>query len=71
VTYVSQSAAAAFNPAKQADGAGDRDLALHGDGKAEAEARAVGLFRKLGLPNPDVIGQRYPHQVSGGQLQRA
>jgi peptide/nickel transport system ATP-binding protein len=39
-------------------------------GKAEAEARAVVLFRKLGLPNPETIGQRYPHQVSGGQLQR-
>jgi peptide/nickel transport system ATP-binding protein len=23
------------------------------------------------LPNPDEIGFRYPHQVSGGQLQRA
>ena len=22
------------------------------------------------LPNPDQIGERYPHQVSGGQLQR-
>ena len=38
--------------------------------KAEAEARARALFRKLGLPNPDTIGSRYPHQVSGGQLQR-
>ena len=29
------------------------------------------LFRKLGLPDPENIGSRYPHQVSGGQLQRA
>lgn len=28
------------------------------------------LFSKLGLPSPDTIGNRYPHQVSGGQLQR-
>ncbi len=28
------------------------------------------LFRELALPQPDSIGQRYPHQVSGGQLQR-
>jgi peptide/nickel transport system ATP-binding protein len=40
-------------------------------GRAEAEARAVELFRKLGLPNPETFGQRFPHQVSGGQLQRA
>jgi peptide/nickel transport system ATP-binding protein len=39
--------------------------------RAEAEARAVDLFRKLGLPNPETFGNRYPHQVSGGQLQRA
>ena len=36
----------------------------------EAEARAVSLFRQLSLPNPETIGARYPHQVSGGQLQR-
>jgi peptide/nickel transport system ATP-binding protein len=39
-------------------------------GRAEAEARAVDLFRQLGLPNPETIGKRFPHQVSGGQLQR-
>ena len=39
--------------------------------KPEAEARAVSLFAKLGLPDPETFGSRYPHQVSGGQLQRA
>ena len=34
------------------------------------EARAVELFRKLDLPEPETIGDRFPHQVSGGQLQR-
>jgi peptide/nickel transport system ATP-binding protein len=34
------------------------------------EAKAIELFRDLALPDPDRIGQRYPHQVSGGQLQR-
>jgi peptide/nickel transport system ATP-binding protein len=38
--------------------------------RAEAEKKAVQLFRELALPNPETIGQRYPHQVSGGQLQR-
>jgi peptide/nickel transport system ATP-binding protein len=38
--------------------------------RAEAEAKAVALFRELALPEPDTIGSRYPHQVSGGQLQR-
>jgi len=39
--------------------------------RAQAEQRAIGLFKKLGLPNPETFGQRFPHQVSGGQLQRA
>jgi peptide/nickel transport system ATP-binding protein len=71
VTYVSQSAAASFNPAKQIMEQVIETCLAHGLAtKAEAEARARGLFKKLGLPNPDTIGSRYPHQVSGGQLQR-
>ncbi|MEM7686801.1 MAG: ABC transporter ATP-binding protein, partial [Pseudomonadota bacterium] len=39
--------------------------------KAESEKDGMELYRALRLPNPDEIGFRYPHQVSGGQLQRA
>ena len=71
VTYVSQSAAASFNPARQIMEQVIETCLSHGlCNKAEAEKRAVALFRKLGLPNPESIGSRYPHQVSGGQLQR-
>ena len=71
VTYVSQSAAASFNPAKQIMDQVTEAAIFHGRfSRREAEARAVDLFRKLGLPNPETIGNRYPHQVSGGQLQR-
>ena len=71
VTYVSQSAAASFNPAKRLMEQVTEAALAHGVmSKAEAEARAVSLFRQLSLPNPESIGQRYPHQVSGGQLQR-
>ena len=72
VTYVAQSAAAAFNPAWRLMDQVIETSLLHGlMTRAEAETRAVELFRKLGLPNPESIGRRYPHQVSGGQLQRA
>ena len=72
VTYVSQSAAASFNPAKRLMEQVIESSLTHGImSKQEAEARAIALFRKLGLPNPETFGQRYPHQVSGGQLQRA
>ncbi|WP_412551169.1 ABC transporter ATP-binding protein [Shimia sp. MIT910701] len=71
VTYVSQSAAASFNPAKKIMDQVTEAAILQGKfSKKEAERRAVELFRKLGLPDPENIGNRYPHQVSGGQLQR-
>ncbi|WP_299919021.1 ABC transporter ATP-binding protein [uncultured Roseobacter sp.] len=71
VTYVSQSAAASFNPAKQImEQVTEAAIFQNKFSKKEAEERAVELFRKLGLPDPENIGSRYPHQVSGGQLQR-
>ncbi len=71
VTYVSQSAAASFNPAKKImDQVVEAAVEHKKFSRKEAEARARELFAKLGLPDPDNIGERYPHQVSGGQLQR-
>ncbi|KIC34382.1 ABC transporter ATP-binding protein [Leisingera sp. ANG-S5] len=71
VTYVSQSAAASFNPAKKImDQVVEAAVEQKKFSRKEAEARARVLFAKLGLPDPDNIGERYPHQVSGGQLQR-
>jgi peptide/nickel transport system ATP-binding protein len=71
VCYVAQSAAAAFNPAQRLMDQVVESCLKHGvANRAEAEKRAIALFCKLSLPNPDTIGSRYPHQVSGGQLQR-
>ncbi|RWM37813.1 ABC transporter ATP-binding protein [Mesorhizobium sp.] len=71
VCYVAQSAAAAFNPAHRLMDQVVEASLLHGTAtRAEAEKRAVALFKKLSLPNPETIGERFPHQVSGGQLQR-
>jgi peptide/nickel transport system ATP-binding protein len=71
VSYVAQSAAASFNPSLTIMAQVTEMAMLHGIGStAEAEARAVALFRALALPDPTRIGARYPHQVSGGQLQR-
>jgi peptide/nickel transport system ATP-binding protein len=72
VCYVAQSAAAAFNPAHRLGGQVIEASVKHGlMSKGEAQKRALYLFRVLGLPNPETFGERYPHQVSGGQLQRA
>ncbi len=72
VSYVAQSAAAAFNPSHRLMGQVVESALHHGvANRAQAEQRAVALFRKLGLPDPENFGRRFPHQVSGGQLQRA
>jgi peptide/nickel transport system ATP-binding protein len=72
VAYVAQSAAASFNPAHTLAEQFAESPVQHGKMKmAEARKRSVELFRQLDLPDPEHIGERYPHQVSGGQLQRA
>ncbi|MET2833028.1 ABC transporter ATP-binding protein [Mesorhizobium shangrilense] len=71
VCYVAQSAAAAFNPAHRLMDQVVEAALFHSTAtRSEAEKRAVALFKKLGLPDPGSIGRRFPHQVSGGQLQR-
>ncbi|TRL40280.1 ABC transporter ATP-binding protein [Rhizobium straminoryzae] len=71
VSYVPQSAAAAFNPAQTIMDQVIEITRIHDlMPRPEAERRALELFRALNLPNPGTIGRRYPHQVSGGQLQR-
>ena len=72
IAYVAQSAAASFNPSHQLMAQTiETELREGIRGKAEAEKDAIELYRRLQLPNPEEIGFRYPHQVSGGQLQRA
>src|SRR5687768_6659362 len=72
ISYVAQSAAAAFNPAHRLIAQTIEAAVLHRVRAAdEAEADARGLYGRLQLPDPGRIGERYPHQVSGGQLQRA
>jgi peptide/nickel transport system ATP-binding protein len=71
IAYVAQSAAASFNPAHQLIEQTVESTVRRGiKSEAEAKADARKLYRDLQLPSPDTIGDRYPHQVSGGQLQR-
>src|SRR5204863_5055563 len=72
IAYVAQSAAASFNPAHRIIEQTIETVLAHNLARRDkAEQGAVDLYRRLQLPNPDEIGRRYPHQVSGGQLQRA
>ena len=71
VAYVAQSAAAAFNPSLRLMDQVTEGVRMRGlMPRAAAEAKARDIFRALALPEPDRIGARFPHQVSGGQLQR-
>ncbi len=72
IAYVAQSAAASFNPSHTIMDQVTEMPIQHGlMKKDEAETWARELFAALDLPNPETFGNRYPHQVSGGQLQRA
>ncbi len=70
VTYIAQSAAASFNPSQRLIDQVVEGSVVRGMARAAAEAKAIGLFASLALPEPSTIGMRFPHQVSGGQLQR-
>lgn len=71
IAYIAQSAAAAFNPSRTIISQVIEPLIVHGLASGEAaRSKAISLFRELALPSPETIGDRYPHQVSGGQLQR-
>lgn len=72
IAYVAQSAAASFNPAYRLLDQFIEAPVLHGVSNArDASESAVRLYGEMNLPEPETIGFRYPHQVSGGQLQRA
>ncbi|MEM8787462.1 MAG: ABC transporter ATP-binding protein [Pseudomonadota bacterium] len=72
IAYVAQSAAASFNPAhKLIDQHTEAPIHYRIKKRMESQEDAMALYERLRLPNPTEIGFRYPHQVSGGQLQRA
>ena len=72
IAYVAQSAAASFNPAHKLLDQFCEAPHLHNVmGRKEAEAYALKLYKRINLPSPETFGLRYPHEVSGGQLQRA
>ena len=72
VAYVAQSAAAAFNPAHRLEEQLlELPLARGLCDRRGGRERMISLFKQLGLPDAENFGARFPHQVSGGQLQRA
>ncbi len=72
VAYVAQSAAASFNPFFRLGYQVTELVILSGFiEKSDRYKVATDLFARLQLPSPKVFARKYPHQASGGQLQRA
>ena len=71
MAYVAQSAAAAMNPShKILYQLGEaQNIKMGVDWKLITQ-QSIALMTDMQLPEPDILINRYPHQLSGGQLQR-
>lgn len=69
---VFQNARAALHPMRTIGDQVARPVRRHRKlGAREARAQAISALAEAGLPDPEVIARRFPHQLSGGQCQRA
>ena len=71
IAYIAQSAAASFNPAMTLMDQVCEAPVIHGVMTAPKPQPMRSPVPQLQLPDPETFGDRYPHEVSGGQLQRA
>jgi peptide/nickel transport system ATP-binding protein len=71
ISYVAQDAAAALNPARRIGSQLEEILTVNlGLSDGAARKRAIELLEAVRLPNSEQALRRYPHEFSGGQLQR-
>ena len=71
IAMIFQEPIASLNPCFTVGFQIEEVLRIHlGLGKKERRARAIELFKLVGLPNPDERLGHFPHQMSGGQCQR-
>ena len=71
IAMVYQDPLTSLNPSMRVGPQIEEVLKHHLDMDSEAaQRRAVELFESVGLADPERIGRRYPHQLSGGMQQR-
>lgn len=71
MALVPQNAGTALTPTSRIGAQIDEALRLHTKlGAGERAKRIVELLRRVRLPTPELLVRRYPHELSGGQLQR-
>ncbi len=72
VAYIFQEPMTALNPVYTIGFQIVETLRTHFDmGPKQAKARAIELIAMVEIPNPEASFDKYPHQMSGGQRQRA
>ena len=71
ITMIFQEPVASLNPSFTTGFQIEEVLRLNlGMSRREARARALELYRAVGIPEPEEKLKAYPHQMSGGQCQR-
>ena len=71
ITMIFQEPVASLNPSFTTGFQIEEVLRFNlGMSRREARARALELFRAVGIPEPEEKLKSYPHQMSGGQCQR-
>ncbi len=71
IAYMPQDAMAALNPVQSARRQIAEVLSFRrGMSRGEASAEAVSLLDEVGISEPESVGRRYAHELSGGMRQR-
>ncbi|MEM1994439.1 MAG: ABC transporter ATP-binding protein [Nitrososphaerales archaeon] len=71
ITAIQQDPLSSLNPAFRIRDQMVDILKIHlGMGKSEAEEYSVKMLQEVGIPNPELVLRKFPHQLSGGMCQR-
>ena len=71
ISMIFQEPMSSLNPTQRCGRQVAEAILIHNKvSKAEARAQVIALFEKVLLPDPERIYRSYPHEMSGGQIQR-
>ncbi|MDR0627923.1 MAG: dipeptide ABC transporter ATP-binding protein [Bifidobacteriaceae bacterium] len=71
IGFVPQDPTVSLNPVQRIGPQVVEALGIHGSlARRQRRERALEILRAAGLDNPESLADRYPHELSGGQLQR-